>query len=84
MHYAGAAAGLDESHFIEPTDFVFHADAAVELDEVGADAEEDMLAIIDDFTGSGMLVGRSATAEVRAALEEGDAETGVGKGAGCG
>src|SRR6202034_2024905 len=84
MHHTGAAARFDEIHFVEPTDFVFHADAAVELDEVGADAKEDVLAVIDDFTGAGMLVRRSAATEVGAAFEESDAEAGIGEGAGRG
>ena len=67
-----------------PADFVFHADAAVELDQVGADAEENVLAVVDDFAGAGMLVGRSASAEVGAALEESDAKAGVGESAGGG
>jgi len=41
-----------------------------------------VLAVIDDFAGAGMLVGRGASAEVGAALEEGDAEAGIGEGAG--
>src|SRR5258708_26808990 len=47
-------------------------------------AEEDVLAVVDDFAGAGMLVGGSASAEVGAALEEGDAEVGIGEGAGGG
>ena len=83
-HYAGAAAGLDERHFVEPADFVFDADAVVELDQVGADAKKDVLAVIDDLAGAGMLVGGSASAEIGTALEQRDAEAGVGEGAGCG
>ena len=84
VHHATAAAGLNESHVIVPADFVFHSDAAVELDEVGADPEENVLAVVDHFAGAGMLVGRSASAEVGAALEERDAEAGIGEGAGGG
>ena len=83
-HHAGATAGLDEVHFVEPADFVFHADAAVELDEVGADAEEHVLAVIYDFASTGMLVGRCATAEIGTALEKCHAEAGIGEGAGGG
>jgi len=41
-----------------------------------------MLAVVDDFASAGMLVRRSASTEIRAALEEGDAKTRVGKSAG--
>jgi hypothetical protein len=83
-HDGGAAAGLDERHGVIPADFVSDADAAVELDEVGANAEENVLAVVDDFAGAGVFVGGSASAEVGAALEESDAEAGVGEGAGGG
>jgi len=43
-----------------------------------------VLAVVDHFAGAGMLVGRSASAEVGAALEERDAEAGIGEGAGGG
>ncbi len=81
---ARAASGLDECHVLIPANFIFHANAAVELDKVGADPEQDVLAVVDHFAGTGMLVGGCATAEIRTALEESDAETGVGKGAGGG
>ena len=55
------------------------ADALVELDEVGADAKEHVLAVVYDFTGAGMLPGGSATAEEGTLLEQGDAEAGVRK-----
>src|ERR1700731_2493986 len=78
VHHAGAGAGLDKSHHVIPADFVFHADAAIELDEISADAEEDVLAVVDDFAGSGMLVGRCASAEIRPAPKERDAKAGIG------
>ena len=79
-----AAAGFDESHLVEPADLVGDSDALVELDQVGADAEENVLAVVDNFAGAGMFLGRSAAAEEGALLEQGDAETGVGEGAGGG
>ncbi len=83
MH-ADAAAGLDEGHLVEPADFIFDADAPVELDQIGADAKQHVLAVVDDFAGAGMLVGRSAAAEIGTPLEESDAKAGVGQGAGGG
>src|ERR1700723_430641 len=84
VHHAGAAAGFDKSHLVIPADFVFHPDTAIELDKIGADAEEDMLAVVDDFAGSWMLVGRCASAEIRPALKERDAKAGIGERAGGG
>ena len=82
VHHAGAAAGLDEGHVIVPANFIFHSDAAVELDEVGADAEEHVLTVVHHFAGAGMLVGRGTATEIRAALKESDAEAGVRERAG--
>ena len=72
------SARLDEGHAIEPADFVFDADGFVEREQIGAGAEEDVLAVVHDFAGAGMFVGRSAAAEVGAALEDGDAEAAAG------
>ncbi len=66
---------------IEPADLIGDTDVLVELHEVGADAEEDVLAVIDNFSGAGMLVRRGATAEERPLLEERDPKSRVGQGA---
>jgi hypothetical protein len=79
---------------------LIYTDSLVEADEVGAAAEEDMLAVIDDFVNAGMKVRRGATAKITAALDELHAITGLrerasgghacytaaddGDGAGCG
>jgi hypothetical protein len=63
---------------------VGNANALVELDEVGADAEENVLTIVDNFAGAGMFPRRGAAAEEGALLEQGYAKTGVGEGAGSG
>ena len=60
------------------------ADAVVKLKQVGADAKQDVLAVVDDFAGAGMFPGGSTAAEEGTLLEEGDVETGVGQGAGGG
>jgi hypothetical protein len=36
---------------------LFDTDAAVERKEIGATAEEDMLAVVDDFVDAGVQVG---------------------------
>ena len=84
MHDAGTAAGLDKSHLVIPANFVFDADAAVELDQVGTNAKQDVLAIVDDLAGAGMFIRRCASAEIWTALEKGDAKARIGEGAGCG
>ncbi len=40
-----------------------------------------MLAIVDNFAGTGMLIRRGAPAEIRAALKKGHAKTRFGEGA---
>ena len=64
-------------------DAIRHADAAIEADEIGAAAEENMLAIIDDFVDTGMQIRAGASAEIAAALDELHAEASLGQGAGC-
>ena len=81
FHHRDAPAGLDEIHLIEPADLIGDADVLVELHEVAADAEEDVLAIVDNFSGAGMLVRRGAAAEERSLLEERDPKSGVRQGA---
>jgi hypothetical protein len=60
------------------------ADVLVELNQVCADAEQDVLAVVDNFSSAGMLVGRCATAEERALLKERDPKPRVRQGAGGG
>src|ERR1035441_10161369 len=55
FHYRCAAAGFDECHFVVPADLVGDADAAVELHQIRAQAEEHVLAVVDDFSGAGMF-----------------------------
>jgi hypothetical protein len=60
------------------------SDALVELDKVGADAEENVLTIVDNFAGAGVFPGGGTAAEERTLLEEGHVEAGVREGAGSG
>ena len=83
-HHGSAAAGLDEGHLVVPADLVGDADAVVKLEQIGADAKQNVLAVVDDFAGAGMFPRGSAAAEERALLEERDAESVVGQGAGGG
>jgi hypothetical protein len=56
----------------------------IELHEIRAEAEKDVLTVVDDFAGAGMLPGGSSAAEEGALLEQGDAKTVVGERAGRG
>jgi hypothetical protein len=56
----------------------------VELHQISAEAEEDVLAVVDDFAGAGMFPGGGAASEEGTLLEKRDAESGVGQGAGGG
>jgi len=69
-----AAAGVDEVDGAFPLDEVADADAAVEVEEVGAAAEEDVLAVVEGFAGLGFFEGTGAPAEDSACFEEGDVE----------
>ncbi len=84
LHDRGASAGLDEVHLVEPANLIGDSDAFVEFNQVRAEAEENVLAVVDDFSGAGMFVRRSATAEEGALLKESDVEACVGEGAGGG
>ncbi len=84
MHDAGTAAGFDESHLVVPANLVLDANAAIELDEIGTNPKQDVLAIVDYLGGAGMFIGRCAAPEIGTALEKGYAEAGVGEGAGRG
>src|SRR5689334_19795425 len=56
--FAGAAARLEKCQLVKPADFVAHAQGFIEVNEVGATAEKDMLAVVQYFSGAGMLVRR--------------------------
>ncbi len=61
---------------------LFSTPMRVEADEIGAAAEEDVLAVVDDFVDAGMQIGGGAAAEVAAALDELHAVAGFGESAG--
>ncbi len=78
------AAGVEEVKRVLPVDEMFDADAAVEVDEVGAAAEENVLAVVEDFAGFGVFEGAGASAEGFAGFDEGDREAGGFEGNGGG
>jgi hypothetical protein len=66
---AAAPAGLDVGEPAEPGDLVFNAEPGVKVDEVGAAAEQDVLAVIDGLAGAGVGIGGGAAANVGAAFD---------------
>ena len=65
-----AAAGLDESESIEPSDPVGNSDAAIEVQQVGAASEQNMLTVVYSLACTGIFIGRSPASDERPALEE--------------
>src|ERR1700755_75561 len=76
---AAAASRLDHGDVIEPANFVERANAAVQGDEVCTAAEEQVLAVVDDFASAGVFVGRGASTDVGAALNEMHFVAGIGE-----
>ena len=71
-HFAAAALRIEEEHAVEEFYFVAGADAAVEILEVGAAAEGDVLAIVD-VLAIRQDIGSRASAKERALLKESNA-----------
>src|ERR1700685_1423189 len=70
-------AGLvDERHAFIETDFVPGPDAAVEIREIGATSQGDVLAIID-LTAVGKKIGSGAPAQMRPLLKQSNAQARV-------
>ena len=80
LDHRGASARLKKSQPVVPANLVFDAQSLVELDQVGAAAEQHVLAVVHDFAGAGMLIRRSASAEIGTALEQGHAKAAAGQG----
>ena len=84
LHHRSSAARLDEVHLIKPSDLIGDANSLIELNQVRAEAKQNVLTVVDDFTGAGMFVRGSASTQERPLLEQRDAEPVVRKSAGCG
>src|SRR5258708_22405771 len=68
--HRSASSRLQESQLLIPANFVLHSRAPVEIEQVGAAAEQHMLAIVDNLAGTGMLIRRGAPTEIRAAVDK--------------
>src|SRR6266478_6712430 len=80
-NHGSASSRLEERQLLIPANFVLNSRATIKIEQVGTAAEQHVLAIVDNFTGAGMLIRRGATAEIRAALKQRHAKTGFGQGA---
>src|SRR5262249_10325205 len=78
-NYGCASAGFQKRETVVPPDVILDAQPVIELDQVGTASQQDMLAVIDDFVGSGKLVGRSPSAKIGTALEQRHVKTAVGE-----
>ena len=82
--FRSSSAGLDQCEPIEPSHFVQSPYAAIEVQQIRAISEEDMLTVVDNLSRSGMLIRRGAPANERTTLKYGDMKSRFGKSAGCG
>src|SRR5260370_3587885 len=80
-NHGSTSSRLEEGQLLIPANFVLHSRAPVEIEQVGAAAEQHMLAIVDNLAGTGMLIRRGAPTEIRAALKKGHAKTRLAEGA---
>jgi hypothetical protein len=74
-------ARFEKRQTVVPADFSGDASLLVKVQEIGATTQKDVLAVIDGLARAGMLVGGSAAAEIRTALEESNPVAGAGKSA---
>jgi hypothetical protein len=69
---------------IEPVDLTVNADPTVKLDQIRTAAKQHVLAVVDDFGGSGMLVRRGSSAKVGTTLKQRHSKSRSGERAGSG
>ena len=72
-------AGFDEGEAIKPSNLLRHPDAAVEVEQVGAASQQDMLTVIYNLPCSGVLVGGGSASDKRPALEKSDSKSRLGE-----
>jgi hypothetical protein len=69
LDFGVPTARLKKVQSREPPDFIFHSAAPVEINQVGAAAEQHVLTVIDNLSGSGMLIRRCSAPEVGTSLK---------------
>ena len=75
LDHRGTAARLEKSHPLVPANLVLDSDTPIELDQIRAAAEQNVLAVVHNLASARMLIGRCPAAQIGPALEEGDAKT---------
>src|SRR6266403_2671196 len=83
-NHGSVSSRLEERQFLIPANFVLNPRATIEIEQVGAAAEQHMLAIVDNFAGARMLIRRGAPAKIGAALKQGHAKPSFGQGTSSG
>src|SRR6185312_9221356 len=73
---------LDENQPVKPLNLFRGADSLIEIEQIGAAAQQHMLAVIDRLSRSGMFIRRSAAADVGPALKQRHMKTGISQSAG--
>ena len=71
------SARLHKSNFVEPADLIADAKPLIKLNQISAASQQKMLAVIQDFTGPRMFIGRRSPSDVRALFEDCDLESGI-------
>ena len=74
FNHRGSTARLEESKPSNQRILLSTPSALVELDQIGAAAEQHVLAVVHYFAGARMLVRRSAPSEIRTAFEKSHAK----------
>src|SRR5690606_23849427 len=74
------AAGVGEGNALEKLDVILDAQSAIEMDQVGAAAQQDMLAVVEQPAGGGVLKAGRPPPQQLAALDQRDIKTGVHEG----
>src|SRR5579872_1771139 len=69
----GLAPRGEEREAVVPANALLYSESPVEVEQRRASADEHVLAVVDDLPGAGVLVGRGASAEVRATFEQSNA-----------
>jgi len=76
-----ASSRFKERQVLIPANLVLDSRTAIEIEQIGAAAEQHMLAIIDYLAGAGMLIRRGPSAKIRTALKERYAKASLCQGA---
>ena len=69
LNHRHTTAGFEKIHPVIPADLFLDPDPLVKLNQVGAATEKNVLAVIDYFPGTGVLVRRRPAAQVGTLLK---------------